>query len=302
MTLVILAAGMGSRYGGMKQIDPIGPLGEFIIDYSCHDAVCAGVERIVFVIKKENLEIFRETVGRRVSRFVRCEYVFQDPLDLPEGFVLPEGRVKPWGTAHAVLAARHVVDDPFVTINADDFYGPGSYRTVVSFLGSADRSARPLPFCMAGYMLRNTLTDNGSVSRGICETLPDGTLSSITERTAIYPSGSDAYYVENGERYPLAGSSVASMNLFGLQPEFFDFALDGFRDFLGSMKDPLRDEYYLPFAVTSAMKSGFCTVTVCPTAEKWYGVTYSADKESVQESIRGMIAEGRYSSDLWSDL
>ncbi len=302
MTLVILAAGMGSRYGGMKQIDPIGPCGEFIIDYSCHDAVAAGVNKIVFVIKKENLDIFKSTVGERVGRFVDIDFVFQDSSDLPNGYSIPEGRVKPWGTAHALLAARNCVTGPLITINADDYYGPNTYKVVTDYLENNVSSSFPFKFCMAGFRLNNTLTENGSVSRGICETDSYGTLLSITERTAVYPSGNDAYYVENGSKYFLSGDSYASMNLFGLTSEFFDFALKSFEDFLENMKNPQKDEFYLPSAVTSAMKKGIATVTVCPTIEKWYGVTYAADKYYVQSSIKNMISEGKYSIDLWSDL
>ncbi len=302
MTLVVLAAGMGSRYGGMKQIDPIGPNGEFIIDYSCHDAVKAGVDKIVFVIKKENIDIFNSTIGSRVNPYVEVEFVFQEPTDLPEGFNVPEGRVKPWGTAHALLAARNAVKGPFITINADDYYGPDSYKSVVDYLLNTSRDSDIWKFCMSGFRLKNTLTENGSVSRGICETDENGELVSITERTSVYPCGCDAFFEDELGKHFLSGEVFTSMNLFGLTFEFFDYALDTFKSFLHGMKNPLKDEFYLPFAVTSAMKDGLATVNVCPTSEKWYGVTYSADKAFVQASIRKMIEEGKYKTDLWSDL
>ena len=298
MTLVILAAGMGSRFGGMKQITPVGPSGEFIIDYSCYDAIKAGFDKIVFVIKRENLDIFRDTVGRRVEKHVKVEYAFQDMTDIPAPFTVPEGRVKPWGTGHALLAARNCVSDNFATINADDFYGAESYTIMAEFL----KNAAPMQFAMAGYKLSNTLTENGTVSRGICVADENGMLTEITERTAIRPAGEDAEFEDNGEWIPVSGDSISSMNFFGFTPEVFTFAAEKFASFLGDIKDPLKSEYYLPSIASLAMNAGLATVKVCPTPSRWYGVTYAADREGLEGKIREMIDKGLYSSDLWRSI
>ena len=304
MTLVILAAGMGSRYGGMKQIDPIGPSGEFIIDYSCFDASRAGFDRIVFVIKRENLDVFRETVGARVGSYMKTEYAFQSLDDLPEGFSVPDGRQKPWGTAHALLAAREIVDDCFAVINADDFYGRKTFEIMAERLRAAERRARRtdggrLDCCMVGFRLGNTLTENGTVSRGIC-TVEGGKLVSVTERTKIRRAadGSCAEYEEDGEWTPLPLDSTASMNCFGLMPEVFGYVSDGFGGFLENMGDPMKSEYYLPFALDSLAQKGIIDIAVEKTPSKWYGVTYAADKERVKQSIRELIRSGEYPEKL----
>ena len=302
MTLVILAAGMGSRYGGMKQIDPIGPNGEFIIDYSCHDAIKAGFDHIVFVIKKENLDIFRSTVGARVEPHVKVDYVFQDINDLPAGFSVPQGRTKPWGTAHALLAARDVVKDNFATINADDFYGPSSYGIIAGFLKNSEPYSLPMQLCMAGFRLSNTLTENGSVSRGICLSDEKGRLLSITERTSIIGDENGIFFEEDGAKTPLRPDAVASMNLFGLTPAIFEFAQAEFVKFLGGLSNPLKGEFYLPFCVTAAMEQKLAEVKLLTTEERWYGVTYAADKPFVQQSIRNLIVSGVYGENLWSDI
>lgn len=300
MTLVILAAGMGTRYGGMKQIDPIGPGGEFIIDYSCFDAARAGFDRVVFVIKRENLEVFRETVGARVGAYINTEYAFQSLDDLPQGFGLPEGRQKPWGTAHALLAARGAVDDCFAVINADDFYGSETFEIMAQRLRLSEaRSHRTadgrLDCCMVGFGLGNTLTENGTVSRGIC-TVEGGRLAGVIERTKIRRSadGRCAEYEEGGVWTSLPLDSTASMNCFGLTPEIFGYVSDGFGEFLRSMTDPIRAEYYLPFALDSLAQKGIVDIAVEKTPSKWYGVTYAADKETVKQSIRELIAAGTY--------
>ncbi len=297
MTLVILAAGMGSRFGGSKQTTPVGPSGEFIIDYSCCDAIKAGFDKIVFVIKKENLDVFRQSVGGRVEKHVKVEYAFQEITDIPAPFCVPEGRVKPWGTAHALLAARHCVSDPFVTINADDFYGAETYRIMADFLKNTS-SGR---YAMAGYRLSNTLTENGTVSRGICNADGNGMLIDITERTSIRPAGNDAEYEDGGEWIPVSGESIASMNFFAFTPEVFDFAAEKFKEFLSSMSDPMKNEFYLPSVASLAMKEGIATVEVCPTPSRWYGVTYAADREGLEKKIREMINDGMYSENVWSN-
>ncbi len=300
MTLLILAAGMGSRFGGMKQITPVGPGGEFIIDYSCFDAIRAGFDKIVFVIKKENYEIFRESVGRRVEKFATVEYAFQELDALPEGFSVPDGRVKPWGTAHAMLAAKDIITDPFATINADDFYGKETYRIIFDFLKNSKKVDDKYSFAMAGYRLANTLTENGTVSRGICKVDSDGKLVDITERTKIRASANDAEYeTDYGEWTFVSGDSVASMNFFAFTPEIFDFAEKHFAEFLLNMKDPAKSEFYLPTVASLAMSEGFATVSVCPTPERWHGVTYAADRQGLEAEIRNMIARGEYSENLW---
>ncbi len=300
MTLVVLAAGMGSRYGGLKQIDPIGPNGEFIIDYSCYDAIRAGFDKIVFVIKKENFEIFNETVVSRIPSSVEVKCVFQESSDLPSGHTLPEGRVKPWGTAHAVLAARNEVKGHFATINADDFYGYDTFRVLADHFKSTDPHSKPMPCCMVGFKLGNTLTENGTVSRGICEVGKNGFLKSITERTKIRVAGEDAEYEDNGKWHPLSSNSIASMNCYGLTSDIFEKISGDFSEFLSNMSDPLKNEFYLPTAVTNTLVSGAATLKVYETESKWYGVTYAADKEFVKQSISKMIKEGAYPEKLWS--
>lgn len=303
MTLIVLAAGMGSRYGGLKQIDPVGPNGEFIIDYSCHDAVAAGFDHIVFVIKQENYDIFRSTIGKRVEPFVKVSYAFQDPMDIPAGFTYPEGRIKPWGTTHAVLACRDIVCDNFATVNADDFYGRDAFNKVYGFMSAQSVSDIPSRCCMVAYKLKNTLTENGSVARGICNTDAEGKLVSITERTAInaLPNG-DGSFEENGNNIVIPGDTSVSMNLFGCTPAIFDYALKGFEKFLSNMDNPLKNEYYLPFMLSDAMRDNYCTIDVKTTDGKWFGVTYAADKPSVKANIADMISKGEYRTDLWSDL
>ena len=298
MTLVILAAGMGSRYGGLKQIDPITESGSFIIDFSVYDAVLCGFDKVVFVINEENLEIFRETIGKRFEDKVRVEYAFQDLNDLPEGFSLPEGRTKPWGTAHALLAARSKVNDTFAVINADDFYGRGAYELLANHLSKSADAKLP-SFCMVGYKLRNTLTENGTVSRGVCKVNRCRRLVDIVERTKIYKDGDKAFFEENGESTELGMDTVVSMNCWGFTPDIFASIEEGFKNFLAQPTDnPMKREYYLPFAVKEAMDAKKCTVTVYSTEDSWYGVTYKEDKEPVKASIAKLISDGIYPDKL----
>ena len=294
MTLVILAAGMGSRYGGLKQIDPITDNGEFIIDFSVFDAIRSGFDKVVFVIKKENLEVFRDTIGKRFEDKINVEYVFQALDDLPEGFSIPEGRVKPWGTAHALLAAREAVKDPFAVINADDFYGASAYRIIADHYKNYD----PLQkgnYCMVGYTLLNTLTENGTVARGICRSDENGTLLDVTERTKIKRVGDVAESVEEDGTYSIALDSIVSMNCWGFTPDIFDGVMEGFKKFLSTPhKDELKCEYYLPFAVTELMNQGVCNVKLYRSQDQWYGVTYANDKDSVKSSIAKLINDGKY--------
>lgn len=293
MTLVILAAGMGSRYGGLKQVDPITDNGKFIIDFSVYDAALSGFDRVVFVIKRENLEVFRETIGKRFENKIKVEYVFQDLNDIPEGFSVPEGRVKPWGTAHALLAARDIVDDNFAVINADDFYGKSAYELLSKHLSSVKSSS----FCMIGYKLENTLTENGTVARGICNVGDDGYLKDVVERTSIRRAGDMAAFDENGVDTLIPLDSVASMNCWGFTPDIFDGIKEGLKAFfsnLASSPNPLKAEYYLPFAVRELMDAGKCTVKVYKSDSSWYGVTYHDDKENVKKSIQALIDKGEY--------
>ncbi len=291
MTLVILAAGMGSRYGGLKQIDPITDQGEFIIDFSIYDAILSGFDKVVFVIKEENLEDFRKTVGSRFEKKIKVEYAFQKLDDLPEGFTVPEGRTKPWGTAQALLAARDIVNEPFAVINADDFYGRSAYQLLSAHLADAKSGQ----YCMVGYVLENTLTENGTVSRGICVADEHGYLTEVTERTAIHREGDHAVFVEDGNEVSIPLDSIASMNCWGFTPDIFDHVKVGFAEFLrdGGAKE-MKKEYYLPFAVCDLMQKGACSVRVYPSHDSWYGVTYLSDKEAVHDGIQALQNNGVY--------
>ncbi len=297
MTLVILAAGMGSRYGGLKQIDPITKNGEFIIDFSVFDALRSGFDKVVFVIKEENLEAFRESVGKRFEDKIEVKYVFQKLDDLPEGFKVPEGRVKPWGTAHALLAARDEVKDAFAVINADDFYGYNAYKLIAEhFRNSAERKG---DYCMVGYILSNTLTENGTVSRGVCVTDEVGVLTEVNERTKIERQGDIAVSVESDGTYTIPLDAVVSMNCWGFTPDIFEGVSEGFAKFLSQPHaDEMKCEYYLPFAVTELMEAGKCAVKVYRSEDSWYGVTYAEDKEKVKASIAALMDGERYPEKL----
>lgn len=299
MTLVILAAGLGSRYGGLKQIDPISDNGEFIIDYSVYDAIKAGFNKVVFIIKEENLEDFRDTIGKRVEPYIEVEYAFQSINDLPEGFTAPEGRQKPWGTAQALLCAEPFVKDKFAVINADDFYGREAFLKLAEHLSSVEYASSD--YCMIGYVLRNTLTESGTVSRGRCERDEDGKLKSITELTKIKTDGNDALYLdENGNWTSLSGDTTVSMNCWGLTPTVFDGIKDGFVRFLSSDKGKeLKSEFYLPGIIDELMNGGRCQVQVYSTGAHWYGVTYAEDKEKVKLAIKKLIDDSVYPYALW---
>lgn len=304
MTLVIMAAGMGSRYGGLKQLDPIGKNGEFIIDYSIYDAIKAGFNKVVFIIKEENLELFRDTVGRRIEKNIEVSYVFQ-PLKL-EGIdtniSIPANRVKPWGTAHAVLSCSEIVKEPFAVINADDYYGRESFELLAKFLKDVDMSSQKLHFAMVGFVLANTLTENGHVARGVCETDNNGYLVNITERTKIQRNGSDIQYEEDAKWTTLADDTTVSMNCWAFTPQIFKEIREGFPKFLEDNKNNLeKAEYFIPFVVEDLVKAGKCDVKVVPTQSKWYGVTYKEDKEKVVEFINKMVDNKVYSERLWNN-
>lgn len=298
MTLLVMAAGLGSRYGGLKQMDPIGPNGEFILDYTVYDAVRAGFDRVVFVIKEENEQAFRDTIGNRIANRlggkVKVAYAFQNLHDLPEGFTVPEGRTKQWGTAHAVLAARELLDDGFAVVNADDLYGPEAFRLLHDFLANEKKDACG---CMVGFVLRNTMTENGTVSRGICTCDENGFLTDIQERTEIgmQPDGSAAYR-EDGVWHAVDADGIVSMNAWALDGGFIESAQEGFADFLRNMKNPQKEEYYLPTAVWNYSRSCGKPLRVLRTNGRWYGVTYREDRQPLADYIRKQIETGVYPS------
>lgn len=296
--LVVMAAGMGSRFGGLKQMTPVDDEGCFIIDYSLYDAYRAGFRRVAFIIKKELEEAFRQTVGHRMERFFEVHYIYQELTRLPEGYAVPEGRQKPWGTAHAVACCLGVVDAPFAAINADDFYGRGAFEAVYRFLKeNTDENA----YCMAGYRLRNTLTENGSVARGVCE-VENGLLTGVTERTKIFKRGENAAFTEDGETFTeLSGDALVSMNFWGFTPHFLDVIWDRFPAFLdgGLRENPMKCEFYLPSVVNSELQDGRATVCLLPCDEVWHGVTYKEDLESVVSALAALHREGLYPPRLW---
>ena len=299
-TLVIMAAGMGSRFGGPKQITPVDPQGHIIIDFSLFDAWRAGFRKVVFIIKREMEADFREVIGDRMEKYFEVTYVYQDGERLPEGYSVPEGRTKPWGTGHAVACCKGAVDGPFAVINADDFYGPSAFSTIYDYLAAnEDESA----YAMVGYRLRNTVTEHGSVARGVCE-VENGKLTNITERTKIYKRGEDAAFTEDdGQTFTdLPGSTIVSMNLWGFSAGLIDQLWDRFGAFLDKNLpvNPLKCEYFLPFVVDEQIRDGSASVSVLPCEETWYGVTYREDLESVQNAIADMKAKGIYKEDLWA--
>ena len=301
-TLVILAAGMGSRYGGLKQIDPVGPNNSIIIDYSVYDAVKAGFNKIVFIIKKENLEIFKEVIGDKVAKHVKVEYVFQSTDVLPEGFTAPEGRIKPWGTAHALYCCKGVVNEPFVVINSDDFYGSGAFFRLSKWIDETEFTTAPYKFAMAGYYLKNTLTDNGTVSRGVCEVNENGQLVDVVERTKIQRVNGVISYTEDGEEwFELPEEAFASMNCWCFMPELIDEIEKYFIEFLSTevKENPLKSEFYIPLLVRDMLAAKKCTVDVIETDDKWFGVTYKEDKPDVVKSITALVNEGKYPEKLW---
>ncbi len=298
-TLVVMAAGMGSRFGGLKQIEPIGPNGELIVDYAVYDAVKAGFGKVVFIIKKEIEALFKEKIGNRASRHIDVRYSYQSINDLPEGFTVPEGRTKPWGTAHAVLSCESEVDEPFAVINADDFYGRNSYKALFDFLSKIDNNDS-FDYCMVGFVLGNTLTENGHVARGVCTVDSTGKLEQITERTRIISADSGAKYTEDGETWiDIPADTTVSMNMWGFTPSIFKEIRKRFPHFLKSNADRIeKAEFYIPSLVDDLIKEGRANVTVLKSDEKWFGVTYKEDKKSVLEAINNMTGEGIYPTPL----
>lgn len=301
ITLVIMAAGMGSRYGGLKQIDPVGLEGEIILDYSVYDAIEAGFTKVVFVIKHEIEKDFKEVIGNKYDGKVKIEFAFQDINNIPEGYTVPDGRTKPWGTGHAILSCKDIVDGPFAVINADDFYGKETFRALYNELTREKEENGKYQFCMAGFKIENTLTENGHVARGVCET--DGNmLTSVNERTKIIKDGDKIKYTEDdGESWTeIQKGTTVSMNLWGFTADIFDELQKGFAAFFEKNKADLsKCEYYIPFAVDDLIKDGKAQVTVVVTNEKWYGVTYKADKPTVEKALREKTEAGVYPSPLF---
>lgn len=306
--LVIMAAGMGSRFGGLKQIEPISDKGEIILDFSLYDAVMAGFQKVVFVIKRENEQDFRALIDEKAGKYIDVAYAYQELTDLPQGYTVPEGRTKPWGTAHAVLAARKHADGPIAVINADDYYGPGAFQTMYEFLVKAEeqtRQAQPARqhYCMVGYEIENTLTENGFVSRGVCETDASGMLTGITERTKIRRQGEKIVYTDDdgavlGE---IPRGQIVSMNFWGFPASMLQEMEAGFPAVLDKIlaENPLKGEYFLPGVVDRLLHEGKADVKVLRSRDRWYGVTYKEDKESVVNALQSMKDKGEYPDKLW---
>jgi NDP-sugar pyrophosphorylase family protein len=303
-TLVIMAAGLGSRYGGLKQIDPVGPNGEIIIDYSIYDAIKAGFKKIVFVIKEDKKEEFHEKLGAKIEKLVETEYVFQRLTDLPKGIKIPDERVKPWGTAHAVLSCKDAVKTPFAVINADDFYGYTTFKVMHDFLAEAADEEYFYNYCMAGFLIENTLTEHGHVARGVCSIDDEGFLTGVKERTQIKGfKGTVKYTEDNSTWIDIPKNSIVSMNIWGFTPSILSELEIMFPKFLETNRDNLlKAEYFLPSAVDSLIAQKKAKVKVLSSMEKWYGVTYRDDKPYVKEAIGKLIEAGLYPKKLWEDI
>ena len=300
MTLVIMAAGMGSRFGGLKQIEPIDEYGHFIIDYSIYDALKVGFTKVVFIIKKEHYDIFRDTIGKRVENLVDVEYVFQELDKLPNGYSVPEGRVKPWGTAHAILCCKGVVKENFAIVNADDFYGRDAYRVIYEFLNRDHSNSEYNEYAMAGYKVKNTLTENGSVKRGVCAT--DGEyLTKLVESKIEEVDGKlMATALEDGTTFEVDNEDTVSMNLFGFTPHIFDYLEKRFPLFLDSHKEDIETcEFLIPTLVFEEIEEGSSRVAVLKTDAVWQGVTYKEDKPKVVAEIKKLVDNGEYKEGLW---
>ena len=298
--LVVMAAGMGSRYGGLKQIDPIDKEGHIIMDFSIYDAVRAGFEKVLFIIKKENEKAFREAIGERLSKQIEVAYVFQELDNLPEGYTVPEGRVKPWGTGHAVLSCIDEIDGPFAVINADDYYGKEAYVKVHDYLVREQSADDVLHICMAGFRLGNTLSDNGSVTRGLCH-ITDGKLTGVTETHNIFKTADGAESREDGQpAEKLDLNELVSMNMWGLTPAFMDTLYDGFVEFLQNVKaGDIKAEYLLPGMIDALIQKGTAQVDVLETKDTWFGVTYQEDKEVVIKAFKELTEAGVYPNGLY---
>ena len=296
ITLLILAAGMGSRFGGLKQIEPMGPNGEFIIDYSIYDAIKAGFNKVVFLIKEENYEVFKETIGSRVEPFINVEYCFQKNDNIPIGYEIPESRVKPLGTAHAILCCKDKIKEPFMIINADDFYGDDAFIKGAEFLKNTDGNN----YGLIAYRVKNTITENGTVKRGICE-VKDNYLTKITESTVGKENGKIIARPLSGEKeFEVDENDTVSMNMLLFTPTIFNYIEDAFPAFLENNLDNLEKcEFLIPDVLLNTIEDGFATTKVINTSATWYGVTYKEDTESVKEALSNLVKVKKYSKDLW---
>ncbi|MFP4476210.1 MAG: NDP-sugar synthase [Desulfatibacillaceae bacterium] len=300
-TLVILAAGMGSRYGGMKQVDAVGPHGECILDYSIYDALSAGFDKVVFVIRAELEGAFSAFVEHRYASRVPCSLVFQELDDEVVAGRVPGDRTKPWGTGHAVLACENAVDEPFCVVNADDFYGREAYERMAGFFKDADSGASTDPYAMVGFRLANTLSDSGAVSRGVCEVSDDGKLASVTERTSIERDPEGVVYLDGGRTGRLTGDETVSLNFWGFTPALFPRLRRMFAEFLAENAEDTKVEFFLPTAVDRLIRDGTATVDVLKSSDRWVGVTYPDDRQVVVEHIRSLCDRGVYPERLWRE-
>lgn len=297
-TLFVLAAGMGSRYGGLKQLDGLGPNGETIMDYSIFDAIRGGFGKLVFVIRKSFEQDFRDKIISKYENHIPVEVVFQDLNDLPDGFTCPEGRQKPWGTNHAVLMGKSVINEPFAVINADDFYGRDSFAVLGKQL--SEMAGKKNDYCMVGYRVGNTLSESGSVARGVCTTNEEGFLTGVVERTAIERIDGDIQFVdENGQKVVLEENTPVSMNMWGFTPDYFTYSEEYFKEFLNENMSNLKCEYFIPLMVNKLITEGTARVKVLDTTSKWFGVTYAADRQGVVDKIMALVEAGEYPSKLF---
>lgn len=296
-TLFVLAAGMGSRYGGLKQLDGLGPNGETIMDYSIYDAIKSGFGKLVFVIRKSFEKEFIEKVASKYSEHIPVEIVFQELDDLPEGFTVNPDRVKPWGTNHAVLMGKNVINEPFAVINADDYYGRDGFATLGKFLSNLDGSKNH--YCMVGYRLCNTLSESGSVARGVCASDENGFLTTVTERTHIERKDGKIQYKEGEQWFELEENTPVSMNMWGFTPEYFKYSEDFFVDFLKKNQENLKSEYFIPLMVDHLIKNKTADVKILDTTSKWFGVTYAEDRQSVVDKLQALVDSGEYPTPLW---
>lgn len=300
MTLVIMAAGMGSRFGGLKQVEPVGPNGEFILDYSIYDAIRAGYKKVVFVIKEENYDLFRETVGKRIESKINVEYAFQRIEDVPSDVKIPKDRIKPWGTSHAILAAKNYVNEPFAVINADDFYGYDPYFKMKSFF---DKQTDNNAYAMIGYKAKNTMSENGFVKRGVCSKNTDECLTKLIESSIGYQDNKIIAIPLEDENnsFEISEDTLVSMNFFGFNPLIFNYLEDEMKEFFENHKSDLNKcEFLIPSSVFKRINEQKISVKVLDTDEKWYGVTYKEDKKDLVDAINKMISDGKYPKDLWN--
>ncbi len=298
-TLLVLAAGMGSRYGGLKQLDQVGPSGETIIDYSIFDAIRAGFGKVVFIIRRDIETAFKEAVGSRYAGKIEVDYAFQQLDALPEGFTIPAGREKPWGTGHAVLVAKDVINEPFAVINGDDFYGRTGFQLLADYLSKATDSAKA-DYCMCGFVMRNTLSDNGTVSRGICTIDADGNLSEVVEHTTIERNGNAAKsLMADGSAVDFTGDEVVSMNMWGFTPSLFDNMTAMFTEFLRKQGSEMKSEFFIPLVADTLIKQDKATVKVMKSTDEWFGITYREDKPQVVASIKALVEQGEYPAKLF---